>query len=69
MRPQAVAAPAQQVLVAVGLQDTLIEQDRTILESQRREESRLAEHLANSDRGVTELRKLLREKIACRTAS
>ena len=46
----------------------VIEQDRVILESQRGAESRLAEHLANSDRGVTELRKLLREKIACRTA-
>ncbi len=46
----------------------VIEQDRAILESQRGAESRMAEHLANSDRGVTELRKLLREKIACRTA-
>jgi phenylpropionate dioxygenase-like ring-hydroxylating dioxygenase large terminal subunit len=46
----------------------VIEQDRIILESQRGAESRLSEHLANSDRGVTELRKLLREKIACRTA-
>jgi phenylpropionate dioxygenase-like ring-hydroxylating dioxygenase large terminal subunit len=46
----------------------VIEQDRIILESQRGAESRRAEHLANSDRGVTELRKLLREKIACRTA-
>jgi phenylpropionate dioxygenase-like ring-hydroxylating dioxygenase large terminal subunit len=45
----------------------VIEQDRVILESQRGAESRLAEHLANSDRGVTELRKFLREKIACRT--
>jgi phenylpropionate dioxygenase-like ring-hydroxylating dioxygenase large terminal subunit len=46
----------------------VIEQDRTILESQRGAQSRTAEHLANSDRGVTELRKLLREKLACRTA-
>ncbi|HSU88191.1 MAG TPA: aromatic ring-hydroxylating dioxygenase subunit alpha [Terriglobia bacterium] len=46
----------------------VIEQDRVILESQRGAQSRVAEHLANSDRGVTELRKLLREKIACRTA-
>jgi phenylpropionate dioxygenase-like ring-hydroxylating dioxygenase large terminal subunit len=46
----------------------VIEQDRAILESQRGAESRMFEHLANSDRGVTELRKLLREKIACRTA-
>jgi phenylpropionate dioxygenase-like ring-hydroxylating dioxygenase large terminal subunit len=45
----------------------VIEQDRIILESQRGAQSRLAEHLANSDRGVTELRKFLREKIACRT--
>jgi len=45
----------------------VIEQDRRILESQRGAQSRLAEHLANSDRGVTELRKFLREKIACRT--
>ena len=45
----------------------VIEQDRVILESQRGAQSRMAEHLANSDRGVTELRKLLREKIACRT--
>jgi phenylpropionate dioxygenase-like ring-hydroxylating dioxygenase large terminal subunit len=45
----------------------VIEQDRAILESQRGAESRMAEHLANSDRGVTELRKLLREKMACRT--
>ena len=45
----------------------VIEQDRVILESQRGAQSRLAEHLANSDRGVTELRKFLREKIACRT--
>jgi len=44
----------------------VIEQDRIILESQRGAQSRLAEHLANSDRGVTELRKFLREKIACR---
>jgi len=45
----------------------VIEQDRRILESQRVAESRIAEHLANSDRGVTELRKFLREKVACRT--
>ncbi|PYS51773.1 MAG: 3-phenylpropionate dioxygenase [Acidobacteria bacterium] len=45
----------------------VIDQDRSILESQRGAQSRVAEHLANSDRGVTELRKLLREKIACRT--
>jgi len=46
----------------------VIEQDRIILESQRGvDESRLTEHLANSDRGVTELRKFLREKTACRT--
>ena len=45
----------------------VIEQDRRILESQRGAQSRLAEHLANSDRGVTELRKFLREKVACRT--
>jgi phenylpropionate dioxygenase-like ring-hydroxylating dioxygenase large terminal subunit len=46
----------------------VIEQDRVILESQRGAQSRMAEHLANSDRGVTELRKFLREKIACRTS-
>jgi phenylpropionate dioxygenase-like ring-hydroxylating dioxygenase large terminal subunit len=45
----------------------VIEQDRRILESQRGAQSRVAEHLANSDRGVTELRKFLREKVACRT--
>jgi len=45
----------------------VIEQDRRILESQRGAQSRIAEHLANSDRGVTELRKFLREKVACRT--
>lgn len=44
----------------------VIEQDRVILESQRGAQSRTAEHLSNSDRGVTELRKFLREKIACR---
>jgi len=44
----------------------VIEQDRVILESQRGAQSRAAEHLANSDRGVTELRKFLREKTACR---
>jgi phenylpropionate dioxygenase-like ring-hydroxylating dioxygenase large terminal subunit len=43
----------------------VIEQDRVILESQRGAQSRWSEHLANSDRGVTELRKFLREKIAC----
>jgi phenylpropionate dioxygenase-like ring-hydroxylating dioxygenase large terminal subunit len=46
----------------------VIEQDRVILESQRGAQSRIAEHLSNSDRGVTELRKLLREKVACRTS-
>jgi len=45
----------------------VINQDRIILESQRGAESRMAEHLSNSDRGVTELRKVLREKVACRT--
>jgi len=45
----------------------VIEQDRVILESQRGAESRRAEHLSNSDRGVTELRKVLKEKAACRT--
>jgi phenylpropionate dioxygenase-like ring-hydroxylating dioxygenase large terminal subunit len=45
----------------------VIEQDRFILESQRGARSRESEHLANSDRGVTELRRLLREKIACRS--
>jgi phenylpropionate dioxygenase-like ring-hydroxylating dioxygenase large terminal subunit len=45
----------------------VIEQDRAILESQRGAQSRISEHLANSDRGVTELRKLLREKISCRS--
>lgn len=45
----------------------VIEQDRFILESQRGALSRESEHLSNSDRGVTELRKLLREKIACRS--
>jgi len=44
----------------------VIDQDRRILESQRGAQCRIAEHLSNSDRGVTELRKLLREKIACR---
>jgi phenylpropionate dioxygenase-like ring-hydroxylating dioxygenase large terminal subunit len=44
----------------------VIEQDRIILESQRGAQSRLAEHLSNSDRGVTELRRLLKEKAACR---
>jgi phenylpropionate dioxygenase-like ring-hydroxylating dioxygenase large terminal subunit len=46
----------------------VIEQDRVILESQRGAQSRRAEHLSNSDRGVTELRKFLREKVACRTS-
>lgn len=46
----------------------VIEQDRVILESQRGAQSRMAEHLANSDRGVSELRKMLREKAACRTS-
>jgi phenylpropionate dioxygenase-like ring-hydroxylating dioxygenase large terminal subunit len=45
----------------------VIEQDRVILESQRGAESRRSEHLSNSDRGVTELRKLLKEKVSCRT--
>lgn len=45
----------------------VIDQDRSILESQRGAQSRAAEHLSNSDRGVTELRKLLRERIACRS--
>jgi phenylpropionate dioxygenase-like ring-hydroxylating dioxygenase large terminal subunit len=47
----------------------VIEQDRVILESQRGAQSRLSEHLANSDRGVTELRKFLREKMACRKST
>lgn len=42
----------------------VIEQDRVILESQRGARARLDEHLANSDRGVTELRRFLREKAA-----
>jgi phenylpropionate dioxygenase-like ring-hydroxylating dioxygenase large terminal subunit len=40
----------------------VIEQDRVILESQRGAESRSIEHLSNSDRGVSELRRFLREK-------
>jgi phenylpropionate dioxygenase-like ring-hydroxylating dioxygenase large terminal subunit len=40
----------------------VIEQDRVILESQRGAESRSTEHLSNSDRGVSELRRFLREK-------
>jgi phenylpropionate dioxygenase-like ring-hydroxylating dioxygenase large terminal subunit len=42
----------------------VIEQDRVMLESQRGAESRSVEHLSNSDRGVNELRKFLREKLA-----
>ncbi len=42
----------------------VIEQDRVMLESQRRAQSRLVEHLSNSDRGVSELRRFLREKKA-----
>jgi phenylpropionate dioxygenase-like ring-hydroxylating dioxygenase large terminal subunit len=42
----------------------VIEQDRVILESQRGAESRAAEHLSNSDRGVSELRRFLRDKFA-----
>ena len=40
----------------------VIEQDRVILESQRGAASRTVEHLSNSDRGVSELRRFLREK-------
>ena len=40
----------------------VIEQDRVILESQRGAESRVKEHLSNSDRGVSELRRFLRDK-------
>jgi len=40
----------------------VIEQDRIILESQRGAQSRSFEHLSNSDRGVSELRKFLRDK-------
>lgn len=39
----------------------VIDQDRVILESQRGAESRRVEHLANSDRGVSELRLRLRD--------
>jgi phenylpropionate dioxygenase-like ring-hydroxylating dioxygenase large terminal subunit len=46
----------------------VIEQDRVILESQRGAQARIGEHLSNSDRGVTELRKMLRERSACRIA-
>jgi phenylpropionate dioxygenase-like ring-hydroxylating dioxygenase large terminal subunit len=42
----------------------VIEQDRVILESQRGAESRQAEHLSNSDRGVNELRRFLKDKLA-----
>jgi phenylpropionate dioxygenase-like ring-hydroxylating dioxygenase large terminal subunit len=42
----------------------VIEQDRLILESQRGMLSRVSEHLANSDRGVSELRRFFREKAA-----
>jgi phenylpropionate dioxygenase-like ring-hydroxylating dioxygenase large terminal subunit len=41
----------------------VIEQDRVMLESQRGAESRTIEHLSNSDRGVNELRRFLREKL------
>ena len=51
----------------VNQHQKVIEQDRVILESLRGAQSRAAEHLANSDRGVTELRKFLREKVACRS--
>jgi phenylpropionate dioxygenase-like ring-hydroxylating dioxygenase large terminal subunit len=40
----------------------VIEQDRLILESQRGAQSRATEHLSNSDRGVSELRRFLRDK-------
>ena len=40
----------------------VIEQDRVMLESQRGGASRSMEHLSNSDRGVSELRRFLREK-------
>ncbi len=39
----------------------VIDQDRVILESQRGARSRSTEHLANSDRGVHEFRRFLRE--------
>jgi phenylpropionate dioxygenase-like ring-hydroxylating dioxygenase large terminal subunit len=42
----------------------VIEQDRVMLESQRGAESRAIEHLSNSDRGVNELRRFLRDKLA-----
>jgi hypothetical protein len=42
----------------------VIEQDRVMLESQRGAESRATEHLSNSDRGVNELRRFLRDKLA-----
>jgi phenylpropionate dioxygenase-like ring-hydroxylating dioxygenase large terminal subunit len=42
----------------------VIEQDRVILESQRGAQSRSVEHLSNSDRGVSELRRFLRDKTA-----
>jgi len=42
----------------------VIEQDRVILESQRGAQSRELEHLSNSDRGVSELRRFLRDKLA-----
>jgi phenylpropionate dioxygenase-like ring-hydroxylating dioxygenase large terminal subunit len=42
----------------------VIEQDRVMLESQRGAASRAVEHLANSDRGVTELRKFLAQRVA-----
>ncbi len=51
----------------VNQHQKVIEQDRVILESLRGAQSRAAEHLANSDRGVTELRKFLREKVAWRS--
>jgi phenylpropionate dioxygenase-like ring-hydroxylating dioxygenase large terminal subunit len=42
----------------------VVEQDRLILESQRGLQSRLAEHLAQSDVGVIRLRKLLNQEYA-----
>jgi phenylpropionate dioxygenase-like ring-hydroxylating dioxygenase large terminal subunit len=42
----------------------VIEQDRVMLESQRGANSRAVEHLANSDRGVSELRRFLRDKLS-----
>ena len=44
----------------------VIEQDRRMLESQRGELAHEVEHLINSDRGVTELRRVLKEKLASR---